>query len=160
VREVSLEPVAACRHEVLLQPSPFITTSRAPYDHVYVTTGFMRFAGSDAMLAAGIAHELAHRVLGGSGVATAANEIRADRLALELAGRAGYDVSVTPSLWERLALEHPTTIVPERGYPAHGRVPERMPALHTESRRIRDQRPRSAATDDVSGGHASPPPSP
>lgn len=78
-------------------------------DGVRVTSGLMTFAGDDHELAAAVAHELAHNVLGHRRQLTARQrtkstletEIEADRLSVWLMANAGYDPSAALRFAER-----------------------------------------------------------
>ncbi len=82
---------------------------------VGVSAEMLDYAASDDELALVLAHELAHNILGHnkgvaptraagtdrSGRAKKSREAEADRWALYLMARAGYDVSVAPGFWRR-----------------------------------------------------------
>lgn len=82
--------------------------------YVQVTTAIAQYVKNDDQLAAVLAHEFAHNVLGhrerlskkpGGNRDTRLvreTEIEADRLSIYLLDRAGYDVSAAPILWKRL----------------------------------------------------------
>ncbi len=132
---VSVEPLVACRPEAFLEIGDLMLTDRAFGDHFYVTSGFVRFAKTDDELALVVAHELAHRLSGMRVVPGPQVEIRADRLGLYLAARAGYDISVAPAFWDRVAVEQPWSLsddVEHYGWtrvPPHGYMPSRAAAI-------------------------------
>jgi hypothetical protein len=93
---------------------------KADGDYVEVTTGLIAFAGDDAELAAGIAHEMAHNILrhrarldaagisrgilqnfGRNARLTRETEVEADRLSVYLLDRAGYPTSAAVAFWDR-----------------------------------------------------------
>jgi membrane-associated protease RseP (regulator of RpoE activity) len=132
---VAVEPLLACRPEAFIEIGDLMLTDRARGDHFYVTSGFIRFAKTDDELALVVAHELAHRISGMRVVPGPQVEIRADRLGLYLAARAGYDISVAPEFWDRVALEQPWSLsddVEHYGWtrvPPHGYMPSRAAAI-------------------------------
>ena len=132
---VSVEPLAACRPEAFIEIGDLMLTDRARGDHFYVTSGFVRFAKTDDELALVVAHELAHRLSGMRVVPGPQVEIRADRLGLYLAARAGYDISIAPAFWDRVAVEQPWSLsddVEHYGWirvPPHGYMPSRAAAI-------------------------------
>lgn len=132
---VTVEPLPACRPEAFIEIGDLMLTDRARGDHFYVTSGFIRFAKTDDELALVVAHELAHRISGMRVVPGPQVEVRADRLGLYLAARAGYDISVAPAFWDRVALEQPWSLsddVEHYGWtrvPPHGYMPSRAAAI-------------------------------
>jgi beta-barrel assembly-enhancing protease len=80
-------------------------------DRVRMTTGLMAFASDDDELAAAVAHELAHNILGhrqrlagirrGKTKAIYETEIEADRLSVWLMANAGYDTAAAMRFAER-----------------------------------------------------------
>jgi len=142
---VSIPPLRACRPEAFLEIGDSMLTDRARGDHFYVTSGFIRFAETDDELALVVAHELAHRISGMQVVPGPEVEIRADRLGLYLAARAGYDVSIAPAFWDRVALEQPWSLsddVEHYGWtrvPPHGYMPSRAAAIRKVVDEIRSK---------------------
>jgi membrane-associated protease RseP (regulator of RpoE activity) len=132
---VAVEPLLACRPEAFIEIGDLMLTDRARGDHFYVTSGFIRFAKTDDELALVVAHELAHRISGMRVVPGPQVEVRADHLGLYLAARAGYDISVAPAFWDRVALEQPWSLsddVEHYGWtrvPPHGYMPSRAAAI-------------------------------
>jgi hypothetical protein len=65
---------------------------------------------------------------GGIKAMSAETDIAADRLALYLAARAGYDVGAAPAFWQRLAKTYPATVL--NGFTAnHPATPARVAAM-------------------------------
>jgi hypothetical protein len=143
-----LEALVGCGFEVEYLPDSSLATGRAERGHAFVTAGFVSFVRSDDELAVVIAHELGHRILGDrSNGGFAEHEIAADRIGLYLAARGGYDVTVAPALWERIAIEMPWMIAFERESngeeePAHGRIGKRLPAMRRVVAEIREKQAR------------------
>jgi beta-barrel assembly-enhancing protease len=116
---VTLETSAA-RKTFVLDPS-LVCASRfwvdaktkldagADGDGVRVTAGLIAFAGDDDQLAAAVAHELAHNILGHRqqlsakrrAKSTLETEIEADRLSVWLMANAGYDPAAALRFTER-----------------------------------------------------------
>jgi hypothetical protein len=138
---VELPPLLACHHEAFIEIGDLMLTDRARGDHFYVTSGYIRFAQTDDELALVVAHEIAHRLAGMRVVPGPQVEVRADRLGLYLAARAGYDIAVAPEFWDRVALEQPWSLsedVEHYGWtrvPPHGYMPSRAAAV----RRVVDE---------------------
>lgn len=136
ILELEIERVPACAYEVWVDWTSEITTRRRKHDHAGISVGMIRFVESDDELAAVIAHELAHRILGGRDGSYPKNEVRADEIGLYLAARAGFDETAATSFWERFALEKPWMIRWEPDSkrakePPHARVAERLLAMRT-----------------------------
>ncbi|MBW2493883.1 MAG: PDZ domain-containing protein [Deltaproteobacteria bacterium] len=132
---VAVDPLRACRPEAFLEIGDLMLTDRARGDHFYVTSCFIRFAKTDDDLALVVAHELAHRISGMRVIPGPQVEVRADRLGLYLAARAGYDISIAPAFWDRVAVEQPWSLsddVEHYGWtrvPPHGYMPSRAAAI-------------------------------
>lgn len=118
-REVEVPTVSGCRSRFQMQPGTRLNAS-ADGIYVQVSGALVEFVANDDELAIVLAHELAHNILrhkanldaagvsrglfkgfGRNGARIREAEAEADRLALYLAARAGYDVSVAPAFWER-----------------------------------------------------------
>jgi membrane-associated protease RseP (regulator of RpoE activity) len=132
---VVVDRQTACRPEAFIEIGDLMLTDRARGDHFYVTSGFIRFAQTDDELALVVAHELAHRIAGMQVVPGPEVEVRADRLGLYLAARAGYDISIAPAFWDRVAIEQPWSLSDEVEHygwtrvPPHGYMPSRAAAI-------------------------------
>lgn len=124
-RELNLWGTAACRFTVHLVEDSTVN-ALADGDRIYLTTGMLKFVGSDDELAWVLAHELAHNVLGhpqqtrlrgllnsmlaattgeaGEKVSRPELEMQADKLASYLLVQAGYDLHYASMFLHRLAL--------------------------------------------------------
>ena len=142
--ELTLEPIDACHWEAVLDPDERPYTGRGSHGHMNISTGMLRVAASDQELAAAVAHQLGHMIVGRR--AYAKHEAQADRLGLFLLARAGYDPSAAPPLWERLTLDRPWAILFDgwvgASEPAHGRMPERMLTMRATLAEIEEKKAR------------------
>ena len=74
---------------------------------VLITSALMRSVPDDTNLALVIAHEMSHVIAGHFNQAPSQNlELEADRMALVLMARAGYDVETAVSFWKSAAHPH------------------------------------------------------
>jgi membrane-associated protease RseP (regulator of RpoE activity) len=132
---LELDRVDACAYAVALLPEPFVATGRLRGAHLWVSAGLVGLARSDDELAFAIAHELAHRRLADRGSDYRGNETDADRIAVFVSARAGYDPAVAPGLLERIAIDHPWLIAlrsdEKNPLERHGRIAERLVVLPT-----------------------------
>jgi Zn-dependent protease with chaperone function len=152
-REVELPAVSGCRSRFQLQPGTRLNAS-ADGIYVQVSGALVEFVASDDELAIVLAHELAHNILrhkanldaagvsrglfkgfGRNGARIRAAEAEADRLALYLAARAGYDISVAPAFWERFGRK----AEPILSDGTHAGWRDRVEAASREIARIRAQ---------------------
>lgn len=118
-RELAVPSVTGCASRFQLQPGTKLNAS-ADGVYVQVSGALVEFTRRDDELALILAHELAHNILGHKAVLDAAGvsrglfagmgrngarirqtEAEADRLALYLMARAGYDITIAPAFWER-----------------------------------------------------------
>jgi len=142
-RTVRLEPVAGCEADIEYAIGSGLRIdvgSRRAGGAV--SSGFVDFARSDDELAVITSHALAHGILGHRSTRTELDhELEADRFGLFVAARAGYDVSVAPDLWERIAIEKPWLIAFDKGdggqEAPHGRIGKRVPAMRAVVEAIR-----------------------
>ena len=120
-RELRLSPEAGCAGRVQLVPSDRLNAS-ADDRHVNISTAIAERARSDDALATLMAHEFAHLILdhkhrlgakrgrpsplpgplGAERLTRRTAEREADYLAMHLAARAGYDISVAPAFWREM----------------------------------------------------------
>lgn len=152
IEEVVLPYTPACTPPASFSFTGYLLTWRSG-GRVTVARGLMDFVRNDDELAILISHEMAHQILDlDDARPTADTEAQADRLSLELARRAGYDIRAGVEIWERIAVEHPELITThpqqerqgQRFY--HGHIAARtllMPELIAETGskefRIRDE---------------------
>lgn len=152
--EVALTAQRGCASRFQLLPGTGLN-AKADGRYVQVSGAVVEFVRSDDELALVIAHELAHNVLGHRARLDAAGvsrglfagfgknrvrireaELEADRLALYLVARAGYDPAVAPGFWQRFGRK----LVP--GFLSDGTHPgtaERVRRAEAEIARIRAQ---------------------
>jgi Zn-dependent protease with chaperone function len=111
----TLAPEQGCASEFLIGRERGLRAASSDGERVVVSAEIVDFAASDDELALAMAHELAHNILGHnkghapqrgagedrSGSRSRDRELEADRWALYLMARAGYDVSVAPGFWRR-----------------------------------------------------------
>lgn len=150
--EVPSAPGCASRFQLL--PGPGLN-AKADGRYVQVSGGLVEFVRTEDELALVIAHELAHNILGHRARLDAAGvsrglfagfgknrgriretELEADRLALYLMARAGFDPSIAPAFWARFGRK----LVP--GFLSDGTHPgtsERVRRAEAEIARIRQQ---------------------
>lgn len=119
LRTFEVPSVTGCASRFQLQPGTKLNAS-ADGTYVQVSGALVEFATRDDELALILAHELAHNILGHKAKLDAAGvsrglfagmgrngariretEAEADRLALYLMARAGYDITIAPAFWER-----------------------------------------------------------
>ncbi|MFN3946371.1 MAG: M48 family metalloprotease [Allosphingosinicella sp.] len=117
--ETTLAPRPGCPMRIRLARSPQ-NNAFADGRYVVMTSALLAFLESDDELAAVLAHELAHNVLGHrqrladqrvprgllrgfgrNGARVRATELEADRLSASLLWAAGYDLDAAPRLWRR-----------------------------------------------------------
>ncbi len=120
------------------------TDAGADGDRVRITSGLMEFATDDSQLAAVVAHELAHNLLGhpaklatiGKGKATAIRETEneADRLSVWLLANAGYDPQAAVSFWRSYGPRKSAGIF---GSPTHPHWKKRILLLQQEIETLR-----------------------
>jgi hypothetical protein len=110
-----IAPERGCGSEFLMGRGRGLRAASSDGARVTVSAEIMDFAASDDELALVLAHEFAHNILGHnkdhssqriagedrSGKRTRDREREADRWALYLMARAGYDVGIAPGFWRR-----------------------------------------------------------
>ena len=106
--KIWIEAEMGCTSRVNLKPSSDLN-AHADGTHVIITTAIAATARDDAELAAVLAHELAHNILGHrarldaagrSGRLVRQTEIEADRLSVHLLHRAGIDPRAAIRFWQ------------------------------------------------------------
>ncbi|WP_162875663.1 M48 family metallopeptidase [Sphingomonas crusticola] len=106
-RTIELAGDPGCASQVQLVPEPKFDAS-ADGHYVQISGPMYEFAAADEELAFIIAHELAHNIfpeakrVPGGGAGQRAAELAADRMAIWMMARAGYEVSQTPAFVARL----------------------------------------------------------
>lgn len=117
--ERTVPSVTGCASRFQLQPGTRLNAS-ADGRYVQVSGALVEFVANDDELALVMAHELAHNILGhkarldaagvsrglfkglgANGARIRETEAEADRWALYLAARAGFDIAGAPAFWER-----------------------------------------------------------
>jgi Zn-dependent protease with chaperone function len=141
LRDASIRVEPGCSHP----PTLFMLDSLDAYadgGRIAISSGMLRFLESDDELAVILGHELAHALLGHDGPGLHP-EAEADRLGLELAARAGYDVAVAADLIRRLGRESPDSLetLPGTTDPDTAR---RAAALEAEAAEILEQQRRGS----------------
>jgi len=107
-RTVYISGDPGCKSEVQLVPGPRLD-AQADGHYVRLSGAMYEFTTNDAELAFAVAHELAHNLfpeahrVAGGGKRQRAAELAADRLAIAMMARAGYDTGAVIPLLERLA---------------------------------------------------------
>jgi hypothetical protein len=97
---------------LLIQSEELITLSRTAA--VLVPRGLLAHTqDDDDMLAAALAHGLAHALWHEEGESTLARERRADRQGARIAAAAGFDPSRSVAYWEDVARAYPWLVLPE-----------------------------------------------
>lgn len=152
--DVTFKPEKGCSSRFQLLTGVGLN-AKADGRYVQVSGGLIEFVRNDDELALVIAHELAHNILGHRERLDAAGvsrgllagfgknrtrireaELEADRLALYLMARAGYDPGVAPAFWQRFGRK----LLP--GFLSDGTHPgtaERVRRAEAEIARIRTQ---------------------
>lgn len=100
----TLVPETVCASPTLLIRSPDMNAA-TDGNAIAITTALYTSLRSSDELAVILGHELAHDLLGHTRSgwhADPSREVEADRKGLELAARAGFDISAAPALWSRL----------------------------------------------------------
>lgn len=133
--ERAISPQSGCAYETQVNPSGHLQAS-ADARRVFVSSAMVEFTRDDDELAIVLGHEYAHIILGhppdpleparrtarrAPGPRTADQELAADRLGLQLAHRAGYDIGAAPRLLERLGRTRPWLRFLPSGHPPLGR---------------------------------------
>lgn len=101
---------------------------------VLITSALMRAVPDDTNLALIVAHEMAH-VIAGHNLQSQAIELEADRMALVLLARAGYDVEAAVAYWAEAVHPHGGG---KAGESTHPTLQARYTNFQTELNRIRN----------------------
>jgi Zn-dependent protease with chaperone function len=148
--QLEIHPVRACRSLFQVVPDTALK-GEADGDYVQVSSEMAALAANDDELAALLAHELAHNVLGHRARLDAlhvdrglfavfgrnarlirATEMEADRLGIYLLARAGYDPSKAVNFWSKARAAAAGSEID----PTHPRWPDRLAAIRAEITRI------------------------
>ncbi|MCP4003937.1 MAG: PDZ domain-containing protein [bacterium] len=106
--EIEIDRDPACHHNALLiMGSSVNTATHSNREDLLVPSSLLDFVETDDELAISIAHQIAHDLLGTSLAIEATREYEADRLGLQLAYAAGFDISDAPALMDRHVLNAP-----------------------------------------------------
>lgn len=151
---IDLPSDAGCASRFQLLPGAGLN-AKADGTYVQVSGGLAEFVRSDDELALVMAHELAHNVLGHRAQLDAQGvsrgllagfgknrrrirdvELEADRLALYLMARAGFDPSVAPDFWQRFGRRQVPGFLSDGTHPG---TSERVRRAEAEIARIRQQ---------------------
>lgn len=138
-REHVIHPEQVCASPVLLVRSPDMNAA-TDGNAVAMTTALHGLLRSDDEIAVILGHELAHIILGHTRPGAAAGpsrETEADRAGLELAARAGFDITAAPALWKRLNSSRVAASLAS----THPTGPEREAAIRKAVEEIRQARP-------------------
>lgn len=133
--DVALPLVVGCQQEALLvMRSSFDTNADRNGEEMLIPSGLLQFTADDDDVAFALAHQLAHHLQNKTQTTKAADELPADRLALQLMMRAGFDASGVPALLERMVQYDPNDLyfVPAGAYGnrySHGAIAERLLTL-------------------------------
>jgi hypothetical protein len=110
-----IEPEPGCPSHFLIGPAAGLRGVSSDGRQVGISAEMLDYVANDDELALVLAHELAHNILGHnkgvrpfraagedrSGPSQKGREAEADRWALYLMARAGYDISAAPGFWRR-----------------------------------------------------------
>ena len=102
-------------------------------EQILITSELMKTVPDDVNLALIIAHELAHAIIGHQRKEKAL-ELKADRMALILMTRAGYDIDRAISYWQNAVHPHADYQTSSKTHPS---IPERYENFRTEQARIK-----------------------
>jgi hypothetical protein len=145
-----IAPEPGCASEFLIGRGRGLRAASSDGARVTVSAQIVDFAASDDELALILAHEFAHNILGHnkgyppqriagedrSGKRTRDREREADRWALYLMARAGYDIGVAPGFWRRWGPKTGFGILSDGTHPDWR---DRAANAETEIARIRTQ---------------------
>jgi beta-barrel assembly-enhancing protease len=136
---VELTGVMGCKSRIELVPSGKLN-AKADGEIVQITTAVLEETRDDSELAFIIAHEMAHNVLGHPQMLRAqgrkasrvlATEIEADRFAIKLMHKVGYDPGAAARFWTRFGKKTGAGIFSDG---THQRTKDRVRTLENEAR--------------------------
>ncbi|HYZ48710.1 MAG TPA: M48 family metallopeptidase, partial [Sphingomonas sp.] len=148
--KATVAPEPGCTTEFLIGRGRGLRSASSDGARITVSAEIVEFAQSDDELALVMAHELSHNILGHnrgyaaqriagtdlSGARGRDHEREADRWALYLLARAGYDPGVAPGFWRRWG---PRTDLGILGDGSHPDWRDRAQRAEAELERIRAQ---------------------
>ncbi len=135
-----IKPQTACEAPVRVIFSDNVNGHTDGVD-VLITSALMKTVPDDTNLALVVAHEMSHLIAGHFSQAPSQDlELEADRMALVLLARAGYDVESAVAYWESADHPHEGGDLPESSHPTTG---ARYENFKTELDRINKIRNRS-----------------
>lgn len=152
--QIRLVGQPACRSRFDVRAGGSSASANGTY--VQLSTDLVQSLGTDTELAAVVAHELAHNILGHpqiletvaggllpgfgkSGRVMRATETEADRLSMYLLALAGYSLDDALEFWERFGRAHDYGVLSDRTHPGWR---DRITTMRTEAARIFDLRRR------------------
>jgi beta-barrel assembly-enhancing protease len=137
-QEFTINPQAICTSRFYVDPKSQ-KDAGADGEQVRITSGFMEYLADDRELAALVAHEISHNILGhrpylkgikqGKTQAIRATEIEADRLSVWLMANAGYDPHAAIRFWQHYGPKQDLGIL---NAPTHPSWRKRIQLLETE----------------------------
>ncbi|MEP6784629.1 MAG: M48 family metalloprotease [Sphingomonadales bacterium] len=115
---VTLPASAGCRSRFQITKGG-LTRTQSDGRYVQMSDGMLAFTTNDDELAAVLAHELAHSVLGHQGkkISSKQAEYEADWLSVWLIARAGYDIDAIVPFWTRLGKRTDYGILSDGSHP-------------------------------------------
>jgi len=133
--ETRLRPQTACDYQTTVFYSQDIN-GHTDGREVYITSELMRSVADDVNLALIVAHEMAHAIAGHlNETPTRDLELEADRMALVLMDRAGYDIEAAITYWADAAHPHRSL---QDDSDSHPTIIERYENFRKEQARIRE----------------------
>jgi len=133
--ETSLQAETACDYQTRVFYSEDVN-GHTDGREVYVTSELMRVVPDDVNLALIVAHEMAHAIAGHmEEMPTRELELEADRMALVLMERAGYDIDAAIAYWAAAA--HPHRALQDKSK-SHPTISERDANFKKEQARIKE----------------------
>lgn len=133
--ETRLQPATACDYPTRVFYSQAIN-GHTDGREIYITSELMRVVPDDVNLALIVAHEMAHAMAGHiEETPTRELELEADRMALVLMDRAGYDIDAAIAYWAEAAHPHRKLQDNSESHPA---INERYENFRQEQARLND----------------------
>jgi beta-barrel assembly-enhancing protease len=152
-KTLKFAPPAICTSDFWVEPKAKVDAG-ADGERVRITSGLVGFAANDDQLAAAIAHELAHNILGhpaqlatvkkGKAKAIYATEVEADRLSVWLMTNAGYDAKAALVFIERYGRKYDLGLLGDGTHPGWKR---RVASMRDELLAIAAMQPNDGLRD-------------